>query len=240
MTQQTTPFKAANPANMRGNATIYVLIVVALFAALAFVLSRQGDSSESGHLSDEKLSIVAGDIIAYPAQVKQAVDMMMMSGTNASDLDFTQPGQADYTSDPVINKIFHPAGGGLTLATLPAGSTDQTSTNPAAGWYLGEFNNVGWSVSSDPDMILVAYQVTKDICERINQKLTGSTYIPALGGNTIPNLMIDKDNPPGVSVHSGTNVDFDASACSSCFGRPAMCVSEGGPRYGFYSIILNR
>lgn len=240
MKQQTTLFQPSRPSAQRGNATIYVLIVVALFAALAFVLTRQGDSSESGHMSNEKALIVAGDIIAYPAQVKQAIDMMVMSGTNPSDFDFTRPGQANFLTDPVITKIFHPDGGGLILAQLPEGSTSQSSTNPPAGWYLGEFNNVGWTVSSDFDLMLTAYQVKKEVCERINLKLTGSTYIPSLNGNTIPNLMIDKENPPGIAVHSGTNADFNASACSSCFGKPAMCVSEGGSRYGFYSVILNR
>jgi len=103
---------------------------------------------------------------------------------------------------------------------------------------LGEFNNVGASVSSDYDVLLVAYQLSKDMCQRINKRLTGTPDIPALN-NTIPNLLIARENPPGISVHSGTNLDFDASACSDC-GRPALCVSETGPRYGFYSVVISR
>lgn len=238
MTRQTTLFRPPAAAKQRGNATIYVLIVVALFAALAFVLSRQNDSSEAGHITNERADIIAGDIIAYPAQVKQALDMMVMSGTSPSDFDFTQSGQTGFNTAPTIKKIFHPDGGGLTLAQLPAAAIAQTSTNPKAGWYLSEFNNVGASVSSDYDVILVAYQLTKDICQRINLRVTGTKDIPALS-DTIPDMLIASQSPPGFTVHSGTNVDFNASACSDC-GRPALCVSEAGPRYGFYSVVISR
>ncbi|MDB5490766.1 MAG: hypothetical protein JWO78_615 [Micavibrio sp.] len=238
MTRQTRFFRTSHTAKQRGNATIYVLIVVALFAALSFVLSRQNDSSEGGHITNERADIIAGDIIAYPSQVKQALDMMIMSGTSPSDFNFTQSGQIGFTSAPSINKVFHPDGGGLTLAQIPAGAIAQSSTNPKAGWYLSEFSNVGWSESSDNDVILVAYQLSKDICQRINLRMTGSRDIPVLN-NTIPNLLIAKESPPGVPVHSGSNVDFDASACSAC-NRPAQCVSETGPRYGFYSVVISR
>lgn len=238
MSRQTTLFHPAKTARQRGNATIYVLIVVALFAALAFVLSHQNDSSEAGHITNERADIIAGNIIAYPAQVKQVLDMMVMSGTSPSDFDFTQSGQPGFNTAPTIKKIFHPDGGGLTLAQLPAGAIAETSTNPKAGWYLSEFNNVGSSVSSDFDVILVAYQISKDICGRINKRLTGSSDIPPLS-NTIPNMLIARESPPGIAVHSGSNVDFNASACSSC-DLPALCVSEGGPRYGFYSVVISR
>jgi hypothetical protein len=238
MSRQTTLFQLSKTAKQRGNATIYVLIVVALFAALAFVLSHQNDTSEAGHIGNERAEIVAGDIIAYPSQVKQALDMMVMSGTSPSDFDFTQSGQSGFNTAPSTKKVFHPDGGGLTLAQLPSGAVAETSTNPKAGWYLSEFNNVGTSVSSDLDVVLVAYQISKDVCQRINQRLTGTKDIPVLN-NTIPNLLIAKESPPGVPVHSGTNADFNASACSSC-ELPALCVSESGPRYGFYSVIISR
>ncbi len=186
-----------------------MLIVVALFAALAFVLSHQSDTSESGHITSERAEIIAGDIIAYPSQVKrQALDMMMMSGTSPLGFQFRTAGTTGiHLRTPYRQDFSPPMAGGLTLVQIPAGAIAQSSTNPPAGWYLGEFNNVGWSESSDNDVILVAYQITKDICQRINKRVTGSNAIPELT-NTIPNMLIAKESPPGVAVHSGTNVDF--------------------------------
>ena len=242
MSLQTTPFeKSPKPrtAHQAGNATIYVLIVVALFAALAFTVTRQNDSSEGTTLSAEKADIIAGQIMAYPYQVKQSIDMMTMTGADGSALDFTQPGQTNFDTPPNANKVYHPGGGGLTLARLPTEGVLQTSTTPPAGWYLGMFNNFEWSQSASPDVMLVAYQIKREVCERINLRLTGKTDIPLLAG-TIPSLLIDRENPTGVSVHPAANVaEFDLSQCADCEEKPSICVTDG-TRFGFYTMVINR
>jgi hypothetical protein len=242
MSLQTTFFEnlpRQSAAAQAGNATIYVLIVVALFAALAFTITRQNDSSEGSALSAEKADIIAGQIMAYPYQVKQSIDMMTMTGADSSALDFTQPGQPNFDTAPNGNKVYHPGGGGLSLARLPDEGVLQTSTTPPAGWYLGMFNNFEWSQSAAPDVMLVAYQIKKEVCERINLRLTGTTDIPLLG-TTIPSLLIDRENPPGVAVHPSANVaEFDLSQCTDCEEKPSACVTDG-TRYGFYTMIINR
>jgi hypothetical protein len=230
MTQETIPFPLSA---QRGNAAIYVLIVVALFAALSMIVARQHDNSESNGLSKEKLEIVANQVIAYPYQVKQAVEMMTMSGTDPSDLLFILPGEPGFSAGSPVAKVFHPEGGGLILARLPDEAIAQTSTDPVAGWYLGQFNNVAWTPTVKPDVMLVAHQISQDVCKSINKELTGSDAIPAMT-DTIPDVLIDD------SRHGGTNVaEFDASICPDCENLPAICVSNGG-QYGFYSIILSR
>lgn len=241
MTQQNSPFHTSDSdPSARGNATIYVLILVALFAALGFVVSRQGDTSESSALTGQKADLVAGEILTYPAQVKQAIDMLTMSGVDPSDLNFTQPGQVNFNTAPTINKVFHPDGAGLSLATLPAQAVAESSNNPPAGWYLGMFNNIEWSTTTEPDVILVAYQISEDMCKRLNKKLTGAETIPVMT-DTIPNLLIDKEYPAGNVIHSGTNDNLTVANCAACEGRPSLCVGDpGGTRYGFYSMIVNR
>lgn len=230
MTQETMNFPSSP---QRGNAAIYVLIVVALFAALSMILSRQNDNSESAGLSDEKLEIVASQVISYPYQVKQAIEMMVLSGVDASDLEFMLPGEAGYNAGSNIAKVFHPEGGGLILARLPEEAVSQTSTDPEAGWYLGRFNNVEWTPTSAADVMLVADQISEAVCQSINRKLTGSDDIPAMT-DTIPNVLIDD------SRHGGSNVaEFDATICPDCENLPSICVSNGG-QYGFYSLIVSR
>ena len=231
-----------------GNATIYVLIVVALFAALAFTVARQNDTSESSRLSDEQADIVAGQIMAYPFQVRQVIDMMTMAGADPDTLDYTKPGMADYDTKPLTRKIFHPAGGGLTLSRLPPESIDTAATGLAPGWYLGMFNNVEWTPSALNDMILTAYPLTRQICEKLNARLTGKVEldsndvvkIPTLN-NTIPNVLIDRDNPPGYAVHTGSNIaEFDNTVCADCEEKPTLCVKDSNNRYGFYAVLISR
>lgn len=240
MMYNSTVMTRGNSKNQTGNATIYVLIVVALFAALAIIVSRQNSSGEAQPLSTEKASIIADQIIAYPYQVKQSIDMMMMNQTESSSLDFTLPTSVDFNTAPTITKVFHPDGGGLTLAQIPQEAVNQTSTNPVAGWYLGMFNNVEWTESQANDVMLVAWQLSQQICAMIDQKLTGSSTIPTVN-DTIPNLFINKEYPPGNAVHSGTNaLDFSSANCAGCYGKPQLCVADTGSRYGFYSLILGQ
>ena len=232
MSMQDTSFKQKSQA---GNATIYVLILVALFAALSFTLMRQNDNSESGTLESEKADIIAGQIIAYPFQVKQAIEMMTMTGSEASDLDFMLPDDANFNTAPNGDKVYHPEGGGLNPARLPAEAIAQISATPPAGWYLGRFNNVEWSPTTEQDVVLTAYQISRQICESINYKLTGSTTIPALTSN-LNDVLIDDETP----LHSGANFDFNVTVCGDCENVPALCVSNApATAFAFYSIILN-
>lgn len=231
----THPDPSFKDSKQRGNATIYVLLVVALFAALTFILARQNDGDESGRLSDDKAIILANQLLAYPLQVRQALDMMMFTGEAPSNLEFILPGEANF--DPPLGSpaplVFHPQGGGLILPTIPATAIQTGVSNPDAGWYLGRFNNVAWTPSTQTDVVLVAWGISEPMCEAINQTLIGSTTIPALG-NTVPNIFIDD------SRHTGTNEsEFDTGLCATCENIPSLCVTNSG-HYGFYTIIIGR
>jgi hypothetical protein len=217
-----------------GNAMIYVLIIIALFAALSFVLSRQGSNSESSTLSTQQTEIYSTQILQTAMQIKQAVDSVLYSGsgTTLDTLDFTLPSDPGFDNAPTVHKVFHPDGGGVTMPLLPADATTPAA-NPAPGWYLGRFNNVEWTETAATDVILTAYHIAQPICQRIDQKLTGSTTIP-VSTTTLKNMLIP------ASFFSGSNSDLTAAACSGCNGQPSMCVQDTDGSYSFYSVIEQR
>lgn len=222
-----------------GNALIYVLIAIALFAALSMTLGRQTDTSEVSVLSDEKAELHATQMIAYAAQAKSAIDQMMFGGTKVDDLVFTLPTDPAFETEPPANylKVHHPVGGGLVPATLAAEALGGSSGSPPPGWYLGRFNNVDWTKSASDDVVLLAYQIQKKICERINLKITGSTAIPTMT-TAIKQVFIDDALP----LHGGANVELTTDTgeiCPDCRNRASLCVQEGG-LYGFYAIIADQ
>ncbi|MCF8495731.1 MAG: hypothetical protein K9G62_03590 [Alphaproteobacteria bacterium] len=226
--------------SQRGNALLYVLIAIALFAALNFTLTRQTDTGESGSLPDEKADLYATQLISYAAQAKSVLDQMMFGGSDIGAMDFTLPNQPGFNTGSAINRVYHPAGGGLNPGRLPAEITTGADSDPVAGWYLGRFNNVEWTKTTATDVILVAYQIKKAVCEKLNLKITGSATIPVLGA-AIDNVMIDD------SIHNGTNVDFttdpDAGSpiCAECHKLPSLCVQSLSPdAYAFYTVIADR
>lgn len=225
-----------NKRSERGNALIYVLIAVALFAALSFTLGRQTDTEEVEILSEEKADLYATQLISYATQAKSVVDQMMFIGGRISDLDFTRPSEAGFNTAPHGNKVLHPEGGGLSLASLPSGVVAQSTSDPVPGWYIGRFNNVEWTASSNQDVILVAYQISQAVCEKINEKITGSSAIPTMT-DSIKDVMIDD------TYHTGTNTDLTTDSgdiCPDCENIGSLCVeNQAQDAYGFYTLIAD-
>lgn len=227
--------------SQRGNALIYVLIAIVLFAALSMTLGRQTDTSESGDLSDAKAEMYATQLISYAAAVKSSIDQMLFSNDKAlGQLNFTLPNQAGFNTAPTIYKVYHPDGGGLNPATLPAEISTDNVADPVAGWYLGRFNNVEWTPSAATDVILVAFQIKQKVCEKINLKITGSATIPQMGA-TIREVMIDDSLYAGASNADLTTDPAGTPICAACHKRASLCVEDsGGGTYGFYTVIADR
>jgi hypothetical protein len=236
----TKPFYASRTKE-RGNALIYVLIAIALFAALSFTLGRQMQGSGDSAMTEDRAELYATQIIAYAAQAKSAIDQMKFSGTQIASLNLTRPGAAGFETGSPIHKLYHPQGGGLAPGRLPEGATSQTNNDPPAGWYLGMFNNVEWSRTGAADVILTAHQIDALICGIINEKITGSRTIPTLSGAEIKEILIDEDE-----YSAGTNSDFttDASGtpvCAECDKKASLCVRGSGQNnYAFYTVLADR
>ena len=225
-----------------GNALIYVLIAIALFAALSFTLSRQTDTGEAGELSDTRAELYATQLISYAAQVKSALDQMTFTGAKIDELDFIDPSDAGFNSGTQkerSNRVFHPEGGGITKGRLPEEAVHQVATSPVAGWYLGRFNNVEWTATSADDVILTAYQIDRGICEKINEKISGSTNIPVLGSDMNTVLVDDV-------FYTGTNADLTTDpagspVCADCNQMRSLCVQNSvQTAYAFYSVVLDQ
>lgn len=216
-----------------GNAMIYVLIVIALFAALAFILSRQGQNGEHSAMGAQQIEIESTQMLQASMQIKQAIDSMMFGGTTIDALDFMPPSDAAFDTPPRTVKVFHPDGGGVIMPHLPDGAAGSAS-DPAAGWYLGRFNTVEWTESTATDVILTAYDIPKALCAKINEKLTGSATIP-VSSAPLRDVLVDD------AAHSGSNVALTATNCPGCEGKASLCVE--GPTndiWAFYSILEQR
>ena len=222
-----------------GNALIYVLIAIALFAALSFTLSRGTDTGETGSLDEERAGLLATQLISYTAQAKQALDQMVFMGADVNNIDFTLPTDAAFNTAPHGNKIFHPEGGGLIPGKLPANAISGTLTDPVPGWYIGRFNNVEWTATNAPEVILVAYQIPELVCESINKKVTGNTTIPIMNDSIKETLIDDALYSVGANVDLSTADPGDI--CTACHERVSLCVQNDTQNaYGFYTILADQ
>lgn len=214
----------------KGNVLIYVLIAIALFGALSFTLSRQTRNSGTEDLDEAKAELYAMQLITYATQAKSVIDQMIFTGSDIDELDFTLPSEASFNTAPHIHKVFHPQGGGLTLATIPKNAIHEISTGNGAKWYLGRFNNVEWSKTSATDVILTAHQIDEKVCAAINNKITGFSTIPLLTSEISKSL-----------IETSSNSDLTAASCAACDGYVTLCVgNSAGSAYSFYTVLADR
>lgn len=180
------PYRAPSE---KGNVLIYVLIAVALLAALSFAVSESTRGTGAG-VSTEKARLLATEIIEYGNVVAQATAQLRLRGCQISQLSFENNivGGYENTNAPADNSchIFNIAGGGVEWIDPPAEWLD--ASNAASDFYGEIFIpnstcvvDVGTTSNSaagtcdadgDEDLIMTIPWVKYDICYQINE-LTG-------------------------------------------------------------------
>src|SRR5690606_26138536 len=117
---------------------LYILIAVALIAALSVLVSRGGQVN-SGLITDQQAKIAAQEIIAYGNTVAGAVQKLRLRGVHETGISF----ENDYTSANYTNgncgndscKIF--ASGGNIVYTPP--SSLYLDSSFESGTHYGEW-----------------------------------------------------------------------------------------------------
>jgi (2Fe-2S) ferredoxin len=214
------------PSKSAGNAMIYVLIALALFGFLTITLSSQNDQADGQDIDDEQAALYANELISYVASAQQVVDMMLATGSEIDDLDFVNPTSGGFDTPPHHHKVFHPAGGGLNYVEKFSADIQNDATSV---WAVNNSINVEWTPTASNDVIISSYFITKQICENINKKITGSTAIPITA------------SPHDEYFLSTGTTDFDTTECAICDGKPTLCVeNDTNDNYTFYSIIVGQ
>ena len=158
------------------------MVALALLGILTAVLANQSSQTDSQNLTEENAQFQTTQLLSFAQSAQSTVNQMVMSGTDPYDIDFAKPNASSFDTAPYANKLFHPDGGGLILKEANSTLFTGTANDPDPGWYIGMFSNVEGTPTTAPDIILTAYQISQAICENINEKVTGSTTIPALAG----------------------------------------------------------
>ena len=219
--------------NCKGNVLIYVLLAVALLAALTYSISNDNTGTQQNQLTAAQVKLLAGELINHATSAQMAVQQMTAFGVNYEDIKFDLPGTAGYNVDPTL-QIYHPRGGGVEISNVNSNSLDlfwNSTTDNWNKWYLSQNTNVEWTPSTQSDLIYSFGALTKETCEQINNQIYGDTFIPNV-------------SPFSWRAHfqNSSSLDFLASECPECEGKKSMCIS--GPFdpvfYLFYNVIGSR
>lgn len=197
--------------NEKGTILVYILIAIALFAALSYAVAQM--TRGGGDIGSEKAGVYADGIIDYARQMKDAVQKLRITNLcGIEDLSFENSYISGYEHSPVASdecKIFHSDGAGLLFDHTPAEGRE---------WHITHYfrlNDIGTSSgASGNEITLMLQDISAPVCEGINRKTSGNESITdvALGGGFLGHRY-DGD----FSSVGGVGRDFHNSQPLGCF-----------------------
>lgn len=246
--------KVSSLNNERGSAAFYILLAIALLAALTYATSK-GARFGSKALTDDQARLVAQEIIDFGNTMAAAVQKLRLRGCTPEQINFsgnggvskTSPGVAyDYTNinspgDGSCN-VFSENGGQVTARLLTSGFMDPAlmtgSMFHPAGFYVSSARVLGVG-SDDPangnDLLFWQGRLKKEVCIAINNilgiKMTGPD----------PTVDAYNSNAPFNGTYLATaNPIGDVATYLN--GKTAFCnASVGdGKNYIFHQVLIAR
>lgn len=217
---------------------IYILIAVALMAALTFAVA-QSDRTTLSNLTKDKLKLYASDIIEYGDTIKKAAIQIRLRGALATEISFAHtnadPAYGTYDNDP-DNEIFNPEGGAIIYKTPDALALTNSSTK-FQFYGENEVEEVGSTCNAAEctDLLFVVPNLKESVCIEINNTL-------GIG---------DKNDPPptdgGLDItefagayNYGATIGDEAGS-SDLKGKTAGCFYDGAAgEYVYYQVLIAR
>jgi len=210
--------------SQRGNVLVYVLMAVALLAALTYSISENSGGQQQNQMTAARAKLQASDMIKHAASAEMSAYQMTQWGSDFNDLRFDLPSTGPYTSN-VSEQIYHPSGGGLSIFQT---HNDHFDSNGTTGWVFQGNVNIAWSPSPATDLIYTFINVSDVLCSQLNNQL--------IGDPTIPTVTVDFTN---TFTQSATDDDFIPSECAACESVKSLCISDGTTN-AFYTIVGSR
>jgi len=211
--------KQENPkASERGNAIMWVLILIALLAALSAVVS-QGTRTGETTISKEQAQLAATEIINYLTAIRNAYRGLRIKGCEYENIDFTNnvyfrnngtPLQGAPSSPKAGCEMFSPDGAGMRPITFEQYAY-QLNIGAAGNGVSGHFFTAtftvqdGGTAATDPVFLSQGYKL--DICLALLNKLShAGKYSEMPISNFLP--LIKPENTAVFSVRIHPSYDY--------------------------------
>ena len=224
-------------SSQNGSALTIILITVALFAALGFALSQQGDTAKG--LTAEKSRLLVADVIDMGNKMSDTVAQLRLRGVKASQISFANAVVTGYnnlacTTDKC--KIFAFDGGGRDW------EKPVSEINGGLDWsYTGDLaiTNIG---GADADLVALLPKLSLDLCNQINKALglTDAAGPPPSFSSAAANKYTGSFSATP-SVISNAAINGQKSGCIS-LSSPSGTAFDAftGSAYVYYQILEAR
>lgn len=224
-----------NRNHENGNAFIFILIAVALFAALAFTFSRGADRGNS-NFTKQQAKIAAQELIGFFSQVGRAYDKLRQKGCSVDDISLANSGDSgafiainDSATAPLDRSchVFDPNGGKIsfnmdwTNYQVPLNSIPPALQADYDNIYM-KYDRIGVSGIGTPsyEITLALNFVSVEICKAYNE----------IAGIEIDYSIAFSNFGVGEAIYGDVNPGYA--------NKQSFCVFQDGLDYGFTRYVL--
>jgi len=234
----------SGPDAQGGSVLILILVAIGLFAALSYVMLREGGTGAAARtMSDAQARLAAAEIIAYGDALASAVQRLRLRGCSENEFDFANDAWTMNDGTPLYTGGHNPyavpdcalfAGGHLRPVIWPdsylraAIGQPHNTKKGHARIIRASLPQVG--EANKQEMLYRAVSIHRQICLKINDMLgvdNPDGELPRIGGNTVGDYhgIFGTSSPPD-------------DANEALTGKTAFCTSSGGNSY--YRVLIVR
>lgn len=170
-------------AKESGSAIVWILVMIALFAALSYAIS-DGTRGGTAQLTAQQADLAATEILDYASSIKRAVQELQINGCSDTEVSFDNAFVSGYSHNnaPSDNSchVFHPNGGGLSYTKPHINNLDSSQSGNAnyGDWLTSGSVAITDLNSTDTDLTLYLPYLKSDICSALNKKINITDPIP--------------------------------------------------------------
>ncbi|MGH1455979.1 MAG: hypothetical protein ACRBDI_04295 [Alphaproteobacteria bacterium] len=224
--------------NQSGNVLFFILIAVALFAALSYAVTT-GNRGAGDSSSGETSLIASSEITQYGTALENALTYLTVSKQcNPDEMSFERS-PFDGSDTSYINPsapsnlschVFSSSGGRAATMQPPSGANND---NDEYAYIETQVLGIGADQTlcgaDCADIVLILKNVNQSACKKFNLKLKGDPSIPIQDDGD------NYENEEYTGIFNGnTNIDGGAS------GHRSLCIQSAGGTYYFYHVLLPR
>ncbi len=232
-----------------GNALWYILIAIALLAALTFALTRNS-SKIASNLGDDQARLIAGQLGREFNNVQEAVQRLItLNGCDPTEISFESdaPNAASYvnSTSPTDKHchVFQPEGAGLKNSPVPAGVLLTTGywiyTGSLAVSGVGpEYSTQTNCSAACGDLVMLVQGVDQKICTEYNLLIGLNNGTPPSESDLVSADPFDgtfTDGTMGANIIS----DMGGTPGTVLYGTKTGCYLHG-TAYEIYYVLVAR
>lgn len=217
-----------------GNAVIFVLVGIALFAALSYSFMRTGKQGQ-GNFNAQNAKLRAQALMSYGASIETAVNKLRAKGCSESQLSF-EPTPFDGSDTAYVNAS-SPSDQSCHIFSASGGRVSRALSDGNGDWYyLQKVRIYGLGDSSKPDLLALYTPVDYQTCITINAGLGLSTDgIPLQENDTNASQVTNKTFKGDLS--STSNATLDSNYINK---QPKACGRFTDGDYFYYHAAIIR